>query len=841
MSAIVIGLGSTGLHIVEHLQQFHYQFTDRNKSAKVEYMFCETDLRVVANGTAGGNDILSVPLPLTNMAAHIPALKQQQISNEWIPDANTALAAGHGAGGQSAYGRLALWMNWNNVHSAINNAWINVNGNNQTNIFIVGSLTGGTCTGTFIDVAYLCRHITGSNNIFGMFLIPGNNHVGIVGGNNVLENYLIAIATLAEFSKASGNIVYDNTWVGGFHYKTPIPPFSHTFLLSTDYANNNANISNINDLCKVAALNLCCRVMDMVDANGNELQNFQNMYDASIMNAAVTALPDLKFVTFGTTLIHYPKSQLTEWFALDLCQEVLSRWVNPEYYFDKTNIQQSVLGNINRINHNFNKEFEVELQKALNIIDGMPTVGANTIEEAIANDVTKMKNENNFSIFNAFTSNRHDNYYGFVSNNAQSIKNTLIDSIYQLIEKYMQNFQNLFVIKNIFESNQNNQLTLQSHIQIILNFWENKYGIDGIPANFNKVLQKKISEINAGKVLPSALMQSDKYYQEQLTNLFTLCKLHFAVSILKDIVAAINAQQSQNFVLRGYNYTLPSINQIKSIIEKVQSVIQLPQGQTGKDIISRKTELDAEMTTSTHFKALFNESRDADKLQIRNQYNNMPTANKFSSMNLCGVNVYDYLVNSNNNISKIYRDCVVKGVSFVRNAQLIGVVGISGLLHSLSGRNPIDRQYVDICHFFNQTEHNIVPTHIPGLLGLRNNAQPAVQFQSHAKIKLMYASENIANLRNAIQNRPNLNNDYLSSLTPAEQNCIDMPSLHNALVVYQEYGFMVSGKVLNPITDIAINSAIKTVVDNIPVNNHKVRCPYIDWDTLQTHLNTIPT
>jgi len=289
-SAIVIGLGSTGLHIVEHLQQFHYQFTDNNKSSKVEYLFCETDLRVVANGTAGGNEIIPVPLPLTNMAAHIPALKQQPISNDWIPSVNVALAAGNGAGGQSAYGRLALWMNWNNVHTAINNAWINIGGNNQTNIFIVGSLTGGTCTGTFIDIAYLARHITGSNNIFGMFLIPGNNHVGIAGGNNVLENYLIANASLKELSKADGTTVYDYKWVGGNRYQTAVPPYVHTFLLSTDYANNNANIGNINDLCKVAALNLCCRIMDMIDNNGNQLQNFQDMYNASIMNAAVTAL-----------------------------------------------------------------------------------------------------------------------------------------------------------------------------------------------------------------------------------------------------------------------------------------------------------------------------------------------------------------------------------------------------------------------------------------------------------------------------------------------------------------------------------------------------------------------
>ena len=838
MSAIVIGLGSTGLHIVEYLQQFHYQFTDSNKSNKVEYLFCETDLRVVANGTAGGNEIIPIPLPLTNMAAYIPALKQQQISNQWIPPVNTALAAGEGAGGQSAYGRLALWMNWNNLHQAINQAWQRVNGNNQTNIFIVGSLTGGTCTGTFIDVAYLSRHITGSNKIYGMFLIPGNNHVGIAGGNNVLENYLMANATLQLLTRTDGQIVYDYTWVGGTRKQEAVAPYEQTYFLSTDYANNNANIGNINDLCKVAGLNLCCRIMNIVDNNGNPLQNFQDLYNASIMNARNNFGGNYRLSTFGTTLIHYPKSQLTEWFGLDLCKDILNRWVDVKNYIDRNNVQQDILGNRNRINAEFSKEFEQKLLESLNSIDGMPTVGATTIKQAIINDVESIKKDSNFSIFNSFTSNRNDNHYGFVSNNAQTIKNTLIDKIYELVEQYMQTFQNLFVVKNLFDNGNNNQITLQSQIQKILDFWSKKYGIDGVPANFNNTLNKHITTIFKGQTLPSILVQKDNYLIEQLTNLYTLCKLHFTVVILNQIIDSINATQAQNLVLRGNIHTLPSKTQIDGLISKVQSVVQLPQGAAGRDINSRIAELDTEMTTSTHFKAIFNQSKDGDKMQIRNLYQNLPPANKFSSSNLTGVSIFSYLLNANNNREQIYKDCVVNGVSFVNNQRLVGVIGITGLLNNLSNRNPIDQQYVEIQHFFNQTEQNIVPNLIPGLIGVRNNAQPAVQFQSHNGIKLLYTTANVINLQNAIANRPQT--AYLGQLAPANQNCVDMFSLDNALVVYQEYGFMVNGQVFNPITDIAINSPIKTIVNRIPATSHQARCPYIDSQALEAILNTIP-
>lgn len=839
-TAIVIGLGSTGLHIVEQLQQFHYQFTDNNKSNKVEYLFCETDLRVVANGTAGGNDIISVPLPLTNMAAHIPALKQQKISNQWIPPVNIALATGDGAGGQSAYGRLALWMNWNNVNQAINQAWIRVNGNNQTNIFIVGSLTGGTCTGAFIDVAYLARHITGSNKIYGMFLIPGNNHIGIAGGNNILENYLIANATLKELSKSDGSIVYNYTWPGGFQCEKAVAPYEQTYLLSTDYANNNANIGDINDLCKVAALNLCCRVMNMVDQSGNLLQNFQDMYDASIMNAKNNFGGMYKFSTFGTTLIHYPKSQLTEWFGLDLCKEMLNKFVDTKNYVDKNNVQQSVLGHRNRINSDFNKEFEEKLLESLNDIDGMPTIGASTMKQAIAYDVEKIKSEKNLKniIFNLFISTKNDNHFGFVSNNVQIIKNTLIDKIYQLVENYMETYQNLFVIKNIFDSNGNNQVTLQSYIQRILTFWEREYQIDGNAANFNRCLQKHIDEIERNMTLPIVVFQKENYLNEQLTNLYMLCKLHFAVDILKQITKAINATQADNIVLRGNNHTLPTLSQIDALIVKVQAVVQLPQGALGRDINSRMSELDSEMTTSTHFKALFNENRESDKQQIRNLYQNLPVNEKFGSNNLCRKQIFAYLIKNNNNREQIYKDCVVQGVQYVRNQKLVGIVGISGLLQNLSQRNPADTQYVAIQHFFDQTELNIVPKHIPGLIGIRNNAQPAVQFQSHNGIKLLYTTANIVNLQNAIINRPDT--AYIGQLAPANQNCVDMFSLDNALVVYQEYGFMINDQVFNPLTDVAINTPIKQIVNTIPEENHQARCPYINRKTLNAQLNLIP-
>lgn len=838
MSAIVIGLGSTGLHIVEYVQRFHYQFKEKNKSDKVEYLFLETNLSAKPLGTPAGNEIISVPISLKEMAAQIPALKQQKITNEWIPSVNTALSTGEGAGGQSAYGRLALWMNWSNVYQAVNHAWTRVRGDNQTNIYIVGSLTGGTCTGTFIDVAYMVRQITRSNNVYGLFLIPGNSHVGISGGDNVLENYLIALSSLKSLTRvcADGEYVYDCTWVGGKHVQQSASPFSQTYLLSTDYANHRANITKLDDLCRVAGLNICARLLDIADENGNMLQNFQTEYSAGIMNGAKQDLNNhggYTFSTFGTTLMHYPKSQLVEWFGLTLSKQILQRWTDPENYVGKNGEQQSVVGQRNRINNEFFRDFESVLADALKAIDGLQTAVAADTEKEIAVEVNRLKTDKTFTIYGAFNSNKSDNHYGFVSNNVNIIKDKLIDGIYGLFEKYMKEYKNLNVLRNFYDGGAGNkQSTLQKHIEKILAYWKKQYRVDGEPSSFNKNLQWHIDKLNKEMTLPKCLAQKDKFLKEQFWNLYTITKLQFVVPVLKQVMETIEARQDQELSMRGEKYALPTKRKIEDMIAYVQNVVKLPKGVIGHDIDTRLQELDAEMTSSTHFKALFISSKDADKKKIEGDYNNLPPAKKMTGEYLVGDKIFSYLFDDRNNSEQIYEECSSRGTRYVHDNKLIDSIGINGLLEMLDKRNPIDRQYSEIQYFFRGAEPEI-RANVPGIIGLKDSSQ----FQDHRNIKLMYVTSNIMGLRNAIKSKPDT--CYLNMLSASTQNCVDVAAFSNALMVYQEYGYMVDNNTFNPITDIAINMPIKRIVLDIPEEKRVSRCPYVSWEQMEAQIQNI--
>ena len=89
-----------------------------------------------------------------------------------------------GAGGIRAIGRLAFFWNYEKVHTSVERAKAKTQGhdatllqqkdlkvNSNNNIFITGSLCGGTGSGIFLDVAYSLKKIYEGNTIIGYFTI----------------------------------------------------------------------------------------------------------------------------------------------------------------------------------------------------------------------------------------------------------------------------------------------------------------------------------------------------------------------------------------------------------------------------------------------------------------------------------------------------------------------------------------------------------------------------------------------------------------------------------------------------------------------------------------------
>ena len=115
MKSIVIGIGSSGLRIIEELQQYHFEYTGHNKPKSCEYLYIETDVNRNSRKTASGfSDIDPVFFDFKNIQVDINILKDDNNpAQKWVPDPKYLNSSHSGAGGMPVFGRLSLWKTQN--------------------------------------------------------------------------------------------------------------------------------------------------------------------------------------------------------------------------------------------------------------------------------------------------------------------------------------------------------------------------------------------------------------------------------------------------------------------------------------------------------------------------------------------------------------------------------------------------------------------------------------------------------------------------------------------------------------------------------------------------------
>ena len=168
-SVLVIGIGSTGLAVMERAQQFYYELTKQNSpGSHTAFMFLETDSTRQPKLTPNGStEIRSCYLCDDHVNIKLSNWNKEN-KWKWLPSTVKLTNAHSGAGGFPVYGRVALWANETLVSGLISKLYSDINGSPEsTKIYIVGSLTGGTGTGVFLDLAYLVRQCTQCKHIYG--------------------------------------------------------------------------------------------------------------------------------------------------------------------------------------------------------------------------------------------------------------------------------------------------------------------------------------------------------------------------------------------------------------------------------------------------------------------------------------------------------------------------------------------------------------------------------------------------------------------------------------------------------------------------------------------------
>ena len=270
-STLVVGIGSTGLAVIEQAEQFIYEFTGKNKPGNnVECIYLETDTKRLPRRTASGKTtITQVDLSLGSNAVDITQLKNnKRLDASWIPESNEVLKNLNGAGGMPSYGRLALWgsTNYSKFKSEVQAKYQKINGDKESVILVVGSLTGGTGAGLCVDVAYLLRDITKNSNINALFLLPHGESFGT--NKSLHENSLSAVAAIDYYSRNK----YSTKFPDDVTIADERSPFSLVQYLSQDFNGAKASISTLDELIRVAGVITGLHYMD-TEIQGNHLKS----------------------------------------------------------------------------------------------------------------------------------------------------------------------------------------------------------------------------------------------------------------------------------------------------------------------------------------------------------------------------------------------------------------------------------------------------------------------------------------------------------------------------------------------------------------------------------------
>ena len=369
---LIIGIGSTGLKILEEAQQYHYEFTGKNKPGNnVEFLYIETDISNLSKSTAGGkSEIHPVMCDFTNINVDVTQLaNNKSINSDWIPPIEHLEQSSIGAGGMPSFGRLSLWKtsNFNNLRTEILNKFAAINGDGETFIYVVGSVTGGTGSGICVDLAYLIKEILPQcQNLQAFLLLP--NKASLAQDKSIHENSFSALSAIEYFSDV--NNPFTIKWPDGTPEKTYTnPPFQLVQFISQDFSNGNASIQNLGELVKVAGMRVLMSILNTNTTVGD-------LFEASLERRRIDQHGKGclgQFNSFGFKMIQYPKAQLKELLSIKVSSELINSIVDSEHFITPAGSKKAILSQSKTFLRNSQLDFEEIVENSLEIFDNITT------------------------------------------------------------------------------------------------------------------------------------------------------------------------------------------------------------------------------------------------------------------------------------------------------------------------------------------------------------------------------------------------------------------------------------------------------------------------------------
>lgn len=824
-SVIVIGVGSTGLAVLERAEQFYYEFTRQNcPTDRIGLLFLETDSGRQASVTSNGTTMIqNCQIELNNVSSNLKDWHDHPREEwNWMPENADVLNAGIGAGGQPAMGRVALWSNANLVSEQIERLFRSVGGNAETKIYIVGSLTGGTGTGMFIDIAYMVRKNRG-NNIYGMFMLPNALEVGDVSKRPLYENAYSSLRSLDKFSKiADGE---DTNYICNLPTGTDLSslqaPFYNVQFYSHDFNNGAASLGSLTDLEKTVGFNLAIRLLD-VDNQGTP---FQSLIDQRLIDY-VNNVPNGLFSTIGFNMYQYPESLLEEYFSAKLVEEtLLNRWVDIDSCVGSNGVICDIASVEPRLRIEVAQFLERAIDDAINTCQGNAFLEASSYGEAVKREIMTIDSGNYqapskenyiYSLFDANST--QANYYSVISGYENSIRDSLVRAIEEYIGDLSTQYQNLQIVRFVLNR-------LLECMDDILRDWKEKYGLDGTPASWNIFWGNSLPKWFGSEWIYTITGSKYKFYTEVFQDIAKVCFFNVTIQKLEQIRDVISGGNEMSIRTTDRKHELPTINELDRVIAKVNALLD---PHNAISLVSRKNSIGGQLsdTTNQQFNLLFvGGTYEEDCNSATARYNQQP--NRMTFGRVSQIPLWNYL--RSRNVAELRDDMISKGLSFVQGLNLFENVDVVHLMNLISNdpNHPLNRK---VRNLFEATAE-VIKQDLPPMVRLDQNQYA---FANHGCLKLIVASPLVEDAENSVVANVNGYN-----LARAASNYVVLPSLKNTVVVYQEYAYMGNAngldRTFNPLLNISYQSQVRaSILQRMEQNafNSSMRLAYIDDATL---------
>jgi len=814
---IIMGIGTSGLRIVEQVQHFYYENTGRNKPDHVEYLYLETDENSYPGITALKNEIKRVYLDLGDKETMINSLKKDaRLDGSWLPPAGETGDNDAGAGGWPAFGRAALWgfQNFNQVAKSVSNAFsavanydVKEGDDSKPVVFITGSLTGGTGTGVFIDLAYMVRNlIPDIDDVFGLFLIPGlGKEGGFSGKETIYCNTYAALKSLDYFTSKRNGPKYELLYPNGSSAKFEKSPYKLVQIISQDYDGSVPSIGTLDGLYKMAGLYVFLNIYGLREERMRRLVDaWQNEHMG-------------KYGTFGLSAIQYPKAQLEEFLAIDLSLELLNRWIDPNMYYAQGNKIQMNAARTGILKETF-IHFEKLLREAFKSLDTVEVEKG----RQIANDLSRQARIINFKehqeesdyvyIWKLFSSQQAGNYYEAIRHNIKRAEDIIITGFHELITGSVDRYESLYLAR----------MQLQIMIEALdncLNYWKN-IKLSGQQPKWEAMLDEQIKWMLKKRY--KSVFEQNNVLTDRLNTTLELLKMHL---IANKLVAIRNNIVEGDFsvVTFEHNIELPRLKVLDEIISIVGKTVGKDERQKDEKQLNvlkaRKAEiLDDIQDNSIPILRVYPSNSFKEEVKNSNhRYKQLSSKSIPSKNDIIGeASLWTYLSRSKDTLNKnLYFDCISQFERDIRRYESVKDMVISDYVQ----KEPREAQKIATRALYALA---------------KVNPDQATTFRDHMYIPKLVIGQDQPTINRVIEKL--VDDMNFNEFSNDKNGVLEIGGLKNILVFYAEKGLMNNNNLFNPTQHLRYIRDLEKLYHDTPRDRgrspqewHIIRMPYIKF------------